>query len=491
MKSSRKWFERPRALEGVDESRAFSRSSGLRIALLSPYSGKNLGDAAIHESVIESLQEQCSDLELVSLSPDPEGIARRHGIAGVSIVGRLGPFRIAPAPLGVPRVERPLPPVSATQTAEAEGRGREEPVGSGSAVRRLLKRLPLMGRIVRGALRVARACWDVRHEPLHLLRSALFARRCDLIVVCGGGQFDEQWGGPCSHPYVLFRWALLSRAVGTPFAIASVGVGQLHSRLGRAFCRAACRLASYRSFREVGSLELIREWKCARSAHCVPDLALNLPRRVLSASVEPRKRHVAVSPIPFGRRGTWSTARQALYERYLRELASFTQRLFDAGYEVSFFTSSLDDRVALDELLDLVHGGRPKMQKEQFQLLPCQTSRQLVGSLATASFVVASRLHGVILAHSCHCPTLAISFERKVDAEMSRVGHDRYRLDISTVQADDLWTTFEALAANDTQLREELASNSCSVSADLHRQYEALLSLARGRFVEVGATRRA
>ena len=113
-------------------------------------------------------------------------------------------------------------------------------------LKKTLKRIPLLGWF----LKTVYACW---REFRHCLRGYRFLRAHDLVIVSGGGQLNEEWGGPWSHPFSLFKWAVLARIAGVPYVVASVGVGKVRSKTSRLFLRSSLRMARYRSYRDKNS----------------------------------------------------------------------------------------------------------------------------------------------------------------------------------------------------------------------------------------------
>lgn len=461
-----------------------------RIALLSPYSGANLGDGAIHDAVISGFRAHEPDVELVALTADPVAILRRHGIPGVRIVGMQGPYTAATqldeAAAGVAQADtesRDEPPTSATPNAL------QPPKHGPRSATEALKRMPILGTAARRAARLARTAWSRRHEPTHFAHSLRLARSCDLILVCGGGQLDDQWGGAWAHPYTLLRWAVIARLTRTPFAVASVGVGVIRTRLGRAFCRVACARAAYRSYRDAGSKTMLRDWPFTADDPCVPDLALSLPRS------EPRTargtEHVAIAPMVYARLGSWHSESEATYTRYISTLAALSSWLARAGHRVSFFTSNLQDRPALEDLRQRIRAVDGELDESDITELPCGSPCELAAALHSVDLVVASRLHSVILAHWAARPTLALSFERKVDAEMQAVGHERFCADITSAQLAELQERFRALRAEAAELSSGLAASTEERARAVHAQYRDLLELAaRRRHASAPANRR-
>src|SRR6185437_9395874 len=62
------------------------------------------------------------------------------------------------------------------------------------------------------------------------------------LIVSGGGQLDEEWGGAWGHPFALFKWAMLARLAKVPLAFASVGACKAASTTSRFFSHAPCEV---------------------------------------------------------------------------------------------------------------------------------------------------------------------------------------------------------------------------------------------------------
>ena len=90
---------------------------------------------------------------------------------------------------------------------------------------------------------IYKAARRVYQELRHCAGAYRFLRTEDLLIVSGGGQLDEEWGGPWGHPFTLFKWAVLARIAHVPFAIASVGACKLTSKTSRFFVSVALRMA--------------------------------------------------------------------------------------------------------------------------------------------------------------------------------------------------------------------------------------------------------
>ena len=81
---------------------------------------------------------------------------------------------------------------------------------------------------------------DVRREFGLDARAFGMLRRLDLLIVSGGGQLDDAWGGARAHPLNLLRWTLLAQAARVPVAFISVGAGPIFSSWSERFLGGPC-----------------------------------------------------------------------------------------------------------------------------------------------------------------------------------------------------------------------------------------------------------
>jgi polysaccharide pyruvyl transferase WcaK-like protein len=436
---------------------------------LTPYDGSNLGDATIQTAVIENFLSRAPALELFGITLDPEDTIRRHEIPAFPITG-LAVSSYSEALLRR-RPSRPAAPGSREYLPVPD-----RPAGRARAA---LKALPLLGPGLKLLVGGARHLRRIATELGQLWPSLRVVRRLDLLLVSGGGQLDEEFGGPWGHPYTLFRWAILAKLTGTRIAIASVGAQHLNRPLTRFFVKTALASAAYRSYRDPGSKRQVAGWRFTEADPCVPDLAFSL-----RVPVAPHRRRpgeaaiVGVSPMVYGHAKHWPTKRHALYEEYSRRLAGFAHWLLDQGHTLLLFQSSGADRIAAADLkARLLELAGPSVVRRIVEP-EVRTVDRFFGEVAAADYVVASRLHGVLMSHMLGKPVLAISFDRKVDAHMESMGQTQYCVDIGRFETADLITRFGALEENAPADREEILERVRQFRSALDTQFEALLDLA-------------
>jgi polysaccharide pyruvyl transferase WcaK-like protein len=414
-----------------------------RIAFVSPTGWGNLGDAAIIEALIHGIRRRLPDPEIVGFTQNPDDTAARHGIRAFTASG----FALETYAVREPR-----------------GEGAPARVGK-RAGWSLLKRVVGVVPGARGGARLAKiAIADRRHRRVTSERIRAF----DYVVVAGGGQLDDFWGGPFGHPYTLWRWGGLARRAGARYVILSVGTGSLSTPLSRLFVRRALALAEYRSFRDGRSRELVGAPALTAGDPVVPDLAYSLPADGWAAPPPPTER-VGLSPMVYGDPLSWPVQDANRYRHHLDTFTDLAVRIARSGREVGLFTSDKPDRRPLAELQKMIEARLEGPARARVSAADVDGVAGLMRLFGTFAVVVAARLHGVLLGHVAGRPALAIAHERKVATLMADMGQERFCLDIDGFDPENGWQRLEELLARRAELGAELQRR----VADNRRRVEA------------------
>jgi polysaccharide pyruvyl transferase WcaK-like protein len=373
-------------------------ASGPRIALLGPYGSGNLGDAAIQEAAIRNLRRLRPDVRIYGIGANPQDTLLRHGIECVLIE----------------------PSESANRAA----------------------RIPVIGHVLR--------TWSV-------LRFFSSARRLmastDLLVISGGGQIDDYWGGPWGHPFTVLLWTVAAKLAGTPVAVVSIGSDVLASNLSKLFFRTALGLAGYRSFRDRKSLRYVEtELNVRGRSQWVPDLAFSLPAEpseTAQTECGDRSLVVGISPISHA---AWTSADDVAYERYLAALRAFVSRLRDRGFHVRLFPSQVRMDFAPLQTVLATENEETARSGSAVTVDSVESLDDMLRELDACDIVVAARLHGVLLSVLMRTPVIAVSYNRKVRTLMEEIGCPEFCLEVDQVTVDRLDAMFDDAIARRTAL---------------------------------------
>jgi polysaccharide pyruvyl transferase WcaK-like protein len=454
-------------------------SPTVRIGLLTPYAGSNQGDSAIRTEVIRGVRHHIPEAELWGIDLLPTETARLHGIPAFPITGLLVPFYSESLfePMNGMFVRfstRSLSEVIKEQEGEAPVHA-----SAGREIWQHLKGIPVVGWLLKCLLRCVRRISIVMNEARHIRTSFQFLKGLDMVMVSGGGQLSEKWGGPWGQPYVLLRWGILARLARKRFVVVSVGVGELKTLLGRFFTRMALSLACYRSYRDLGSKEMLGTWSFTKNDPYVPDLAFTMHVNTESSAEIPGVRPlvVGVGMIAYGRHESWPTDAPNIYDDYLSNVADFIASLASKGHKVVLFKSSGADRYAVMEVKERILREWPPDVGDQISARLIETLEELLQEIKKVDVVVASRLHSVILSHMSAKPVLTISYDRKVERHVQDVGQEKYMVDIRNFTSTDLMERFEDLMNNAAAVKAEVSGHILDFRGPLEKQYDYLCGL--------------
>jgi polysaccharide pyruvyl transferase WcaK-like protein len=308
-----------------------------------------------------------------------------------------------------------------------------------------LKRITPFRAVIRGTR-------TVLSDLMHVVESGLLVRKLDHVIITGGGALDELWGGAWGHPWVLFKFAMICKFFRVPFLFVSVGKCSLERPLSRFFVRKALCIAQYRSYRDHESKKAIQAIFASPLDPVYPDLAYGYQYAAQLNSIRNRAGKgrflVAVSPIAYFAPDLWPLADEERYQRYLHELAELIRWLISQSHDILLFATDSPDVDAIKDLLTILSAN--PVETRSIRVLsgpPDQTAECLLEELRYADIVIASRLHGVILAHLLTIPVLAISYDHKVDVHMSEIEQAKHCVNINNFDVTTLISGFSTLSA--------------------------------------------
>jgi polysaccharide pyruvyl transferase WcaK-like protein len=423
------------------------------VALLSPCGWGNLGDVAIIDSALHAVRKRLPSASIVGLTLNPIDTARRHQIPAFTCIGFSVPYYgvYTQVPFASPEDLAPEDVLPVHASPRPSWRAK-------------LRRIPLarQGFLMLSAARAVRA--ELRHRRL----LAANTNQLRYLVVAGGGQLDDFWGGAFGHPYALWRWMQYAGEIDAKRLILSVGTGTLTTPLARYFVNRALSMASYRSFRDEGSKKLIGS-RLVTEDPVVPDLAYGLPvETFLKARRDGRRRAIALSPIAYCDPNNWPVADAGRFESYLSRISELARKLLEAGHDLVLYATDKPDVEAIELLKGVILQAGPTHWTERVHTPKVTTLKELLDVLSGVEMVIASRLHGILLAHVLGVPAGALSYERKVSTLMTSMGHERYCLPIETFNAEGAFQRFQQLFRE----RDGLAQTVQTTVADYRRQVD-------------------
>jgi polysaccharide pyruvyl transferase WcaK-like protein len=442
------------------------------IALLTPYCGSNLGDGAIQHAVVHNIRARCPEVRVVGLTLDPQDTARLHDIPSY-------PIAAAPVPYYMPVPALPSGPKSPSEPASDDPIGASRPSTNPapSLLQRMksgLARIPFLFAALKYLYHTTAA---ITADGRHWISSWRLMRSLDVVIASGGGQIDDEWGGPWGHPYALFKWAILARIRGKPFYIISVGVCTLRSRISRFFVTRALRLSAYRSFRDTRSQMLVEQLGVRSKNPVAPDLAFSFPFQDYRPLPVERRGGlvVGVSPISYLNPEYWPSTDGEFFQRYVTTLVAFVNHLLESGHQVILFSTTHSDARVTELIRRHLTADLPLVPSPRILQPTVSTVHDLIPVLAAADVVVASRLHGVLLSYLLCRPVLGISYDVKVNLLMNDLDQTQYCLDIHSLATRQLEQTFNRLCEDKDNIRRALQQSVALYRDRLSAQYDHVL----------------
>jgi polysaccharide pyruvyl transferase WcaK-like protein len=459
-----------------------ARESGPRIALITPYDGGNLGDAAIQDSMISNLRLRIPGAQFFGITLGCENFIKQHGAAGAfPLLATMLPFSSASAKSSSQH------PGAAEQFEAREdypGRTVKE-----NPLKRVLRTLPGLLPLLK---RVRASSNVIRREVRHSLEGFKVLRTQDVLFISGGGQLDEEYGGAWRLPFTIFKWALLARLAGVPCAMASIGAGKITLPNSRRFVSMALRMCCYRSFREQRSRAIVAKlFPRAKNDSVVPDLAFSMPESEIPSStgiirkLARGKPVVALSPIAYAKPVNWPTPDRDLHDRYVQNLAAVIAGLVRRDCFIVVVCSSLgDDESVIPEILERLDDETKQRLDGRIHFPAIKTWRELATVLRDADYLIASRLHGTILGFLTRTPVVAISFDPKVDWVMEDLRQTDYLLHIRDFTADDVLKALDRVEISRNEAVARIAAYRAGILSDSvsAQQYDFLAGIALKRY---------
>jgi polysaccharide pyruvyl transferase WcaK-like protein len=191
---------------------------------------------------------------------------------------------------------------------------------------------------------------------------------------------------------------------------------------------------------------------------------------------------IAISPIIYAKPGSWPVENIAIYNRYIEQLAEVMAQLLRRDYSLVMVWSSLvDDEGAIADLLDRLDQESKQRLALQLRIPTIGTWRDYVAALRKVDSLIASRLHSTILGLMSETPTIAISFERKVNSVMEDVGQTEYLLQISDFTSDNVLRALDRLQLSREVVLEQIRSYRHRIQPVLASQYDTLVDIVAWR----------
>ena len=387
----------------------------VRVGLFGLLGTGNIGNDASMEAVLRYLREEHPEVAVDAMCPGPGRLKAEYAIQAVPLWHR-GYERVHGLP-GIP--------------------------------------LRLSGKIVDG--------WGI----------ASWVRRHDVVIVPGMGVMEATVPvRPWETPYAMFMLSAAGRMFGTKVALVSIGAGPIRQRMTRWLYNAAARLASYRSYRDTASRDVMRKRGQNVSADPVyPDLVFGLPAPA-DGVADPRIVGVGIMAY-YGDNDDRDEA-AALHAAYITKMKTFIEWLADSGRQVRLFVGDAADDSAVAELLASLRADRPDLDPGQVTAELVSSFGDLMRAMTGVQSVVATRYHNVMCALKLGKPVISVGYAAKNVALMADVGVPEFCQDAKQLDVELLMKQFVELEQRSAQIAPIVSARCQAKEEQLAEQFARL-----------------
>ena len=290
------------------------------------------------------------------------------------------------------------------------------------------------------------------------------AQESDLIILGGGGLFQDHWGVPKGTSLTASHWGIsfysaigmLAALYQKPFMMYSVGVGPITSEEGRRLTRWTFDLANVCTVRDPESKDvLISLGIPEEKVDVVPDPALNFSvASPLSADI--LKSH-GVDPTQTPLLGVcvrnWGDEEAA--KRWKRELAAALDQFREAHEaHIIFIPFQVLERALENDHAAAVELTSMMQNQDRITLLAESYPPAVVrGLISHCQLLVGMRLHSLIFAATTGVPAVALVYDPKVANFMESLERSTYTINLSSLTRNELFHLVESAWTRETSTR--------------------------------------
>jgi len=446
-----------------------------RVALLGPFGGGNLGDESIQKSMISNLRRRWPKSKIYGVSQNPMDTAQRHEIPSVPL---MRTFWKSNTFLILPKNGKNKELCHINKNLESV----PEPNNLKDVIKNTIAHLDWLYGLITTSLKYSRRIWGRLRgiywdEPRFIWHAYNFLKEVDLLIISGGGQLDDEWGGVWWQPYALYKWTTLAKLSGAKVAYVSVGAGPIHSRLGRKMIRRALEKADYRSYRDEDSRSYVDHLGVSVDGHVYPDLAHSYPIKVeiSSPSCEAGETYVGIIPIPYMKSHVWSSTNSDIYSEYISKLSEYVQWLIKNNYNPIFMPGDISqDNEAIDDIINYIIDSCGESSTDHLIRDEVKEVEDLISQIRKSDIIVSSRLHGMLLSYRFSRPVIALSYHRKMDRLAESHNQDHYCGNIDEFSIEWLCDRTRNICNNIDDIRSKINTVESRYSCVLDEQYDLL-----------------
>lgn len=418
-----------------------------KLALLQHVGGGNVGDDATLQAIIQNILVRWPNAALFAFSMNPYDTRLKHGI--------------------------PSYPIS-RHTWGSERNPKTNLTIRQRFTSALTRSLPFL-RSIKTAIRVPVGLIE---EVLFLINSFRIIRSFDVLLVCGGGQLTDLWGGSWAFPYTLFKWVFLAKLARVKTYFIDVGAGPIKYPLSKRLVRRALTMAAYTSFRDEASGRLVKQLGFKGRTQVFVDAAygLDVSNRNSQRGTGHAQPIVGFSPMAYCDPRVYWDRDQVAYSNFIDTLAGFASWLIHHHHTLALFSTDVYfDAPTIAEFPSAVRKHGAVSSSQLVTLEPMAQPMQVLSQMSSMDYIVTCRFHGVVFAHLMNIPVLAISHHSKVATLMNDLGLGDYCIDIRSMNLALLANAFSGMVNDRDAIKAQMSEKLSLYQRKIAMQLDALL----------------
>lgn len=326
---------------------------------------------------------------------------------------------------------------------------------------------------------ISAVCLKMLGKGMDVIRTALWIRKHDVIIVPGSGVFETSLPLHATGvPYALFLICLCGKLFSARVALVCVGATVAKQRPIRWLYTSAARLAFYRSYRDALSREVMTQQGLdTRNDSVYADLVFGIPA---PHCLRGDPMIVGLGLMEYYGTNDDRGRAEDLHASYIDHMKRLTGWLVDSGRRIRLLTGDTCDESAVQEILAHLKEHHPDLDSGWVVAEPIRSFADLARAMEPVGIVVAARYHNIVCALKLGKPAICISYSPKSSALMADMGLAGFCQSANTLDFDQMVTQFTELDNRLAELSHMLTERCVTQQNRVGQQFAALSQLLFG-----------
>jgi polysaccharide pyruvyl transferase CsaB len=304
-------------------------------------------------------------------------------------------------------------------------------------------------------------------------------KRTDIVIIGGGGIFQDIYN---YYPIPFFTlMACMAKIFRKHLMLYSVGIGPVHTAIGKKLCKLTARIADIISVRDSESKELLRAIGVNKEIHVSADPVFLL-QPMCSEKIEklmPKQNMdkrgpvigICVQNLLFWSEKNKHLLADVLDELVLKNNARIAFLPFGAYHDGWLHEQTPEpvDVCASKEIAGM-------MSKESAINTDDMNPRALMSIIAEQDLIISMRFHGLVMGIAMGVPVIALTYkdESKISNLMRRIDREDHLFYVDNIDTEKILFRVEHIFSRNDECRRELETKAGILRKDAEKSIELL-----------------